>query len=131
MAMGCSLGAFQAASLVLRHPHLFRKLVAFSGRYDLTIKVECFDDLFNGYYGDDIYFHTPMHFLPNLDCAWRLEKMRQLDIVLAVGKADPFLDNNRHLSRLLHEKSVHHQLHFWDGRAHRAGAWREMAALYV
>ena len=66
MAMGCSLGAFQAASLVFRHPHLFRKLVAFSGRYDLTMKVECFEDLFDGYYGDEIYFHTPTHFLPGL-----------------------------------------------------------------
>ena len=39
IAMGCSLGAFQAADLVFRHPHLFRKLVAFSGRYDLTMTV--------------------------------------------------------------------------------------------
>jgi esterase/lipase superfamily enzyme len=131
MAMGCSLGAFQAASLALRHPHLFRKLVALSGRYDLTMKVESFEDLFDGYYADDIYFHTPTHFLPGLACPWRLENLRRMDIVLAVGHADPFLDNNRHLSRLLHEKSVRHHLHVWDGRAHRAGAWREMAALYV
>jgi esterase/lipase superfamily enzyme len=63
---GCSLGAFQAASLVFRHPHLFRKLVAFSGRYDLTMRVECFGDLFDGYYDDAVYFHTPTHFLPSL-----------------------------------------------------------------
>jgi esterase/lipase superfamily enzyme len=131
MAMGCSLGAFQAASLVLRHPHLFRKLVAFSGRYDLTMKVDGFDDLFDGYYDDAIYFHTPTHFLPGLTCAWRLENLRRLDIVLTIGKADPFLDNNRRLSRLLDDKSVRHQLHFWDGRAHSPRAWREMAALYV
>jgi esterase/lipase superfamily enzyme len=131
MAMGCSLGAFQAASLVFRHPHLFRKLVAFSGRYDLTMKVECFEDLFDGYYGDDIYFHTPTHFLPGLACPWRLEKLRQLDIVLVVGEADPFLHSNRRLGRLLDEKNGRHQLRVWEGRAHRAGAWREMAALYV
>ncbi|MDQ0393667.1 esterase family protein [Labrys monachus] len=131
MAMGCSLGAFQAASLVFRHPHLFRKLVAFSGRYDLTTQVECFGDLFDGYYSDDVYFHTPTHFLPGLDCAWRLSELRRLDIVFVIGKADPFLDNNRHLSRLLDEKGIRHQLHFWDGRAHRAGAWRRMATLYV
>jgi esterase/lipase superfamily enzyme len=129
--MGCSLGAFQAASLAFRHPHLFRKLAAFSGRYDLSMKVECFDDLFDGYYSDDVYFHTPTHFLPGLACPWRLENLRRLEVVLAVGKDDPFLDNNRHLSRLLHEKSVRHQLHVWDGRAHRAGAWRKMAALYI
>jgi esterase/lipase superfamily enzyme len=131
MAMGCSLGAFQAASLVFRHPHLFGKLVAFSGRYDLTMRVESFDDLFEGYYGDDIYFHTPTHFLPGLACPWRLAPLRKVDVVLAVGAEDPFLDNNRHLSRLLADKGVDHRLHVWDGRAHRAGAWRKMAALYV
>jgi esterase/lipase superfamily enzyme len=131
IAMGCSLGAFQAASLALRHPHLFRKLVAFSGRYDLTLKVECFDDLLDGYYGDDVYFHTPTHFLPSLACRWRLENLRQLDIVLAVGAEDPFIDNNRHLCRLLEEKTVAHRLYVWEGRAHRARAWRHMAALYV
>ena len=131
IAMGCSLGAFQAASLAFRHPHLFRKLVAFSGRYDLTMRVEHFDDLFGGYYAEDIYFHTPTHFLPGLACGWRLEHLRRLDIVLTIGKEDPFLDNNRHFSRLLGEKGVGHQLHCWDGRAHRAGAWRQMAALYV
>ena len=35
IVLGCSLGAFQAASLVFRHPHLFRKLVALSGRIHL------------------------------------------------------------------------------------------------
>ena len=116
---------------MFRHPHLFRKLVAFSGRYDLTMTVDCFSDLFDGYYDDDIYFHTPTHFLPGLDCPWRLDQLRQLDIVFTIGKADPFLENNCHLSRLLNDKGIGHHLHFWEGRAHRAGAWREMAALYV
>lgn len=128
---GCSLGAFQAASLVFRHPHLFRKLVAFSGRYDLTMQVECFGDLFDGYYDDTVYYHTPTHFLPGLECQWQLDKLREVEIVLTIGNADPFLDNNHHLSHLLSQKQVDHQLHIWDGRAHRAGAWRKMAALYI
>ncbi|WP_459464663.1 esterase family protein [Rhizobium sp. No.120] len=128
---GCSLGAFQAASLVFRHPHLFRKLVAFSGRYDLTMKVESFTDLFDGYYDDDIYFHTPTHFLPGLACERHLGSLRQVDIVMAIGDADPFLDNNRHLSQLLADKGIDHRLHVWDGRAHQAGAWRRMAPLYI
>lgn len=128
---GCSLGAFQAASLVFRHPHLFRKLVAFSGRYDLTTKVECFGDLFDGYYDDAVYFHTPTHFLPGLANDGRLDRLRQVEIVLTVGKDDPFLENNLYLSRILGEKHVGHQLHIWDGRAHRGSAWRKMAALYI
>ncbi|MBS7541292.1 esterase family protein [Ancylobacter lacus] len=128
---GCSLGAFQAASLGFRHPHLFRKLVAFSGRYDLTMQVEHFTDLLDGHYDEQVYFHMPSHFLPRLSCHHELQKLRQLDIVLTIGNADPFLDNNRHLSRTLAEKGVDHRLHVWDGRAHRAGSWRRMAPLYI
>ncbi len=131
MAVGCSLGAFQAASLVFRHPHLFRKLVALSGRYDLTMQVEYFHDLFSGYYDTEIYFHTPTHFLPNLACPWRIENLRRLDITLVIGQADPFLGNNHHFSRLLWDKNIPHQLHEWQGRAHRPTAWQQMAAIYV
>lgn len=131
IVQGCSLGAFQAANLVFRHPHLFRKLVAFSGRYDLTTKVESFGDLFDGYYDDTVYYNTPLHFLPGLACPWRLERLRQVEIVLTIGKDDPFLDNNHHLSRILGEKQISHQLHLWDGRAHQGHAWRKMAPLYI
>lgn len=131
IVQGCSLGAFQAASLVFRHPHLFTKLVAFSGRYDLTMKVESFGDLFDGYYDDDVYFHMPSHFLPGLSCPWRLDSLRRIDMVFTIGDADPFLNNNHHLSRVLSDKQVGHQMHVWEGRAHRAGAWRKMAALYI
>lgn len=131
IAMGCSLGAYQAASLAFRHPHLFRKLAAFSGRYDLTLSVEHFGDLLDGHYDQDVYFHTPTHFLPNLDCAWRLDRLRAMDIVLTIGREDPFFDNNRALSQVLGQKQVSHQLHVWEGRAHRGSAWRAMAALYV
>ncbi|PYE26700.1 esterase/lipase superfamily enzyme [Rhizobium sp. PP-CC-3A-592] len=128
---GCSLGAYQAASLVFRHPHLFSKLVAFSGRYDLTLEIESFSNLLDGHYDDEVYFHTPTHFLPGLSQDWRLDRLKSVDIVLTIGNADPFLDNNRHLSQLLSEKGVGHQLHVWDGRAHRGQSWRKMAALYI
>ncbi|MDO1582296.1 esterase family protein [Rhizobium oryzicola] len=131
IVQGCSLGAYQAASLVFRHPHLFRKLVAFSGRYDLTLQVESFGDLLDGHYDDDVYFHTPSHFLPGLNGGSQLDSLRHVEVVLAIGAEDPFVDNNRHLARLLSEKGVGYQLHLWDGRAHRGSAWRKMAALYI
>lgn len=131
IVQGCSLGAFQAASLFFRHPHLFEKLAAFSGRYDLSMRVEHFDDLFDGHYDDELYFRTPSHFLPNLHGDAALAPLRARDIVLTIGREDPFLDNNLALSRHLAAKGVAHALHIWDGRAHRASAWRKMAALYV
>lgn len=131
IVQGCSLGAFQAASLAFRHPHLFQKLVAFSGRYDLTLRVEAFADLFDGFYDDSVYFHTPSHFLSGLNCGWRLDCLRRMDIVLTIGNEDPFLDNNLQFGRMLDAKGIGHRLHIWDGRAHRGSAWRKMAALYI
>ncbi|MEC4747205.1 alpha/beta hydrolase-fold protein [Methylomicrobium sp. Wu6] len=131
IAFGCSLGAYKAATIAFRHPHRFQKLCAFSGRYDLTMPAEHFYNLFDGYYDDNIYFHTPTHFLPQLDCESRLQYMRQMDMVFAIGKEDPFLDNNRYLSDILWSKGIPHALHKWDGRAHRGAYWRQMTRLYV
>ena len=128
---GLSLGAFHAANIAFRHPHLFKKLVAFSGRYDLTLSVESFSDLLEGYYNEDIYFHTPSHFLPNLDCDKQLSKLKEMDIILVIGKEDPFLENNQQLSYILSEKGINHQLILWDQRAHSGYYWRRMAPLYI
>lgn len=128
---GCSLGAFHAANIALRHPQLFQKLVAFSGRYDLTESVEYFGDLFDGYYDDSIYFNTPTHFLPNLDDPERLEALRRMDIVFVIGEHDPFRGNNEYLSHILHTKGIAHELHIWHDRAHRGYYWRRMAPLYL
>jgi esterase/lipase superfamily enzyme len=131
IAHGCSLGAFHALNIAFRHPHLFRKVAAFSGRYDLTLNVDDFRDLFAGYRDEQVYFHTPVQYLANLQCPDRLAALRRMDIILAVGNQDPFVDNNRYLSRLLWDKGVAHSLHEWDGRAHRGSYWRRMAQLYV
>jgi esterase/lipase superfamily enzyme len=131
IAYGCSLGAYKAATLAFRHPHLFQKLCAFSGRYDLTLTVEDFYNLFDGYYDDNIYFYTPTHFLPQLDCELHLQQLRQVDMVFVIGREDPFFDNNRHLSHILWSKGIRHALHEWDGRAHRGRYWRQMSRLYV
>lgn len=128
---GCSLGGFHAANIALRHPHLFNKLCVFSGRFDLTLEVECFSNLFSGFYNDDVYFHTPTHFLPQLDCDKKINALKEMDIVLVIGREDPFLDNNLHMSQLLNQKGIHHNLHLWDERAHQGYYWRKMVRLYL
>jgi esterase/lipase superfamily enzyme len=110
---------------------LFKKLVAFSGRYDLTLNVEFFNDLFDGFYNENIYFHTPSHFLPNLDCCWRLSKLREMDITLVIGRDDPFLQNNQQLSLILRQKNIDHHFSIWDNRAHSGYYWRRMALVYM
>jgi esterase/lipase superfamily enzyme len=131
IAHGCSLGAYHAANIALRHPHLFGKIVALSGRYDLTTQLGSFRGLFDGYYDEAIYFHTPCHFVPNLHDQAQLALLRRMEIIFAVGADDCFCENNRQLSQALWEKGVWNALHIWQGEAHRARDWRRMVALYL
>ncbi|MCH6256919.1 alpha/beta hydrolase-fold protein [Puniceicoccaceae bacterium K14] len=128
---GMSLGAFHAGNIAFRHPSKFQKLVALSGRFDLTLQVEYFGDLFNGYYNDDIYFNTPTHFLPSLDCPVRMQDLKDMEITLVIGEDDPFKENNKHLSQILQAKGIDHNLHFWEHRAHRGYYWRRMAPQFL
>jgi esterase/lipase superfamily enzyme len=128
---GCSIGAYHAMNLALRHPSLFCKVVALSGRYDLTRSFGPFTDLFSGHYNQDVYFITPNHFLPNLNEPHLLDPLRRMDITLAVGEQDPFHESNRTLSEALAAKNVPHRFAVWPGKAHRARYWREMVPHYL
>lgn len=130
IAAGCSLGAFHAANIVFRHPHLFKKLVGMSGRYDLTLKLEYFDDLFEGFRNEEIYFNTPSSFIGNLSGARILRLLKRLEMIFVIGKEDAFLENNEVLHKLLLEKEIKHSFILWDGEAHKARYWRQMVQLY-
>ncbi len=131
VAHGLSMGAFFATNFALRHPARVQRLVAFSGRYDLTRAVEHFSDLLDGYYDDTVYFNTPLHFLPNLEQGDMLQNLRDMRVTLAVGRDDPFMPQNIELQQMLVAKGVPSELFLWDGRAHQGGAWRRMAPLYL
>lgn len=128
---GCSLGAWHATNIALRHPFNFGRVVAFSGRYDLTFAVEEFRNLFDGYYDENIYFHTPSHFLPNLHDETLINQLRHVNFTLTIGETDPFFDNARDFSEAMWDKGIAHDLHVWQGRAHCFREWRQMAPLYL
>jgi esterase/lipase superfamily enzyme len=128
---GCSMGAYHAVNLAFRHPDLFGRVVAFSGRYDLTRPAGDFRDLFDGFYDEVIYFNTPAHFLANLADQGRIDRLRQMEITLTIGELDPFLEGNQQLSQILRERDIAHALHIWQGRAHRPAHWQHMSACYL
>jgi esterase/lipase superfamily enzyme len=131
LAHGCSLGAFHAVNIALRHPSLFGKAVGFSGRYALTHAVGDFSDLFDGYFDDLVYFHSPLRFLAGAHEAAHLAHLQRLEITIAVGEHDPFLDSNRALSNTLNEKGIKNQLHIWQRRAHGRRSWQQMSHFYL
>lgn len=131
VASGCSLGAYHAINIAFRYPHYFGKVVGMSGRYDLTQPMGVFKDLFDGYVDEQIYLNTPNRFIPNLTDEKYLAGLRKMEIVMAIGLEDAFLNDNKFLSHELWQKGIAHQLHFWDFEAHDPVEWRQMVRFYL
>ena len=124
MSHGCSFGAYHAVNIAFRHPHLFGRVLALSGKYDMR-------RFFGGYYEDTPYHNTPSHFVPQMHDHNQLEALRRMDIVLVAGQHDPNIENNRALSRALWEKGVPHAFREWDGWSHDWPFWKKMVRQYI
>jgi len=131
VAAGCSLGAYHAANIAFKYPGLFHKMVGLSGRYDLTTSMKYFDDLFEGYRDENVYYNMPGLYIPNLHDDYFISLMKKMEIIFVVGENDVFLENNQLISNALWEKGIWNALQLWDGESHKARYWRHMVQLYL
>jgi len=123
IAHGCSFGAYHAVNIALRHPALFGRVLALSGKYDMS-------SFFDGYYDDNIYFNTPSHYVPNISDPQQLDALRRMDIILVIGKDDPNIADNRAFSQALWHKQIGHAFREWDGWSHDWPYWQQMVRMY-
>lgn len=130
-AHGCSLGAYHAVAMAMRHPQHFQRALAFSGRYDLTLHTAHYHSLFHGFYSDALRDLIPNHFVPRITDRKRLKALRDMRFTFVIGDEDPFFENNLDLSRAMAAKKLRHELHAWCGSAHRFRYWRQMIRIYL
>jgi esterase/lipase superfamily enzyme len=121
---GASFGGYHAVNFGLRHPEQVGRVLGMSGLYD----IHRFTD---GYSNETIYFHNPCEFIANEHDQRRLEALRRLDIILAVGREDGLRESNERLSAVLWTKDIWHALRLWDGFAHDWPVWEHMLQLYL
>lgn len=112
MANGCSMGAYHAVNVFLKHPGLFTGAIALSGLYRL-------DQTEFGLTANDIaafYFNSPLHYLADLDDQWFLDWYRRSDIVVCVGQGaweTEAIADTRGLSDLFRKKRIPAWVDFW------------------
>ena len=119
---GASLGAFHSANLFFKRPDLISGVIAMSGDYELATYTK-------GYHDEDVYFNSPMQYLPNLTDHYYLEHMRRSGhIHILTGQGDyEHPDASRRLSGVLHAKAVPHDLDIWGyDMPHDWPTWRKM-----
>lgn len=121
---GASFGAYHALNLALRFPTVVDRVIGLSGLYDIK-------EMTGGYSDERVYRHDPSHNLLHEHDPGRLQMLRRLEIILAIGRDDPSRGNNEHISQALWNKDIWHAFRLWDGWAHDWPWWREMIRHYV
>jgi esterase/lipase superfamily enzyme len=121
LTTGASFGALHAMNLFLKRPDLLKGVISMSGVYDLT-------EYSKGFFDEQVYFNSPIHYIPNLEDHNTLEQHRSGKIIIATGSGaheDP--EANRRFSGVLHSKSIPHELEVWgEDIGHDWPTWRKM-----
>jgi esterase/lipase superfamily enzyme len=125
---GCSLGAYYAVNLALKHPETFRWALGMSGRYDIR-------HFLDGLSSPEVYFNNPLAYVRNLE-GEALERVRRhtfLQLVCGQGAYEEGCIEETHaLGDLLAAKAIpshkdiwgHDVRHDWDW-------WRRQAVVHL
>jgi esterase/lipase superfamily enzyme len=125
IATGASIGAFNALAVMCRYPDMFRAVVGMSGTYRL-------ERFFEGEFTDDLYFSSPLHFLPDLDGP-QLETLQQRFVILASGRgAWEDIGESWHTASILGAKGIPNRVDAWGPEwDHEWPTWGRMLPQYL
>ena len=124
---GASFGALHSANLFFKRPDLLNGCIAMSGVYELT-------EYTKGYFDDDVYFNSPIHYLPNLTDHTILEQIRQSSHIhlLSGSGAYEAPDAARRFAGVLYGKGIWYELDIWGAEwSHDWPTWRAMLPHYI
>jgi len=119
---GASFGALHSMNLFLKRPDIINGAISMSGVYDLT-------EYSRGYWDEQVYYNSPIHYMPNLNDSYYLDKIRSSHhIHLLSGSGayeDP--DSSRRLAGIFYNKGIWYDLDIWGHDVpHEWPTWRSM-----
>jgi len=124
---GASFGALHSANLFFKRPDLFNGCIPMSGVYDLT-------EYTRGHYDDDVYFNSPMHYMPNLTDHHMLETIRQSNHIHLFSGSGEYEepDSARRFAKILYDKGINYELDIWGQEwRHDWNTWRAVLPHYI
>ncbi|HYN97603.1 MAG TPA: alpha/beta hydrolase-fold protein [Pilimelia sp.] len=131
IAAGCSMGAFHALNVALRHADVFPLALCLSGNYDPAA--------WHGWgeRGTAAYVNNPTDYVPHL-AGEHLDWLRgRLSVLLVCGQGQwedttGALDSTRRMAGLLAAKGIRHELDLWGHDVpHDWPSWRAQFAHHL
>ena len=124
---GASFGALHSMNLFLKRSDLINGVIAMSGVYNLM-------EYTKGFYDEQVYYNSPMHYVPNLTDHGVLEQIRRSNhIHILTGSGDHEApDAAKEFAGVLYDKGIHYELSVWGNEwRHDWPTWRAMLPLFI
>ena len=124
---GASFGALHSMNLFLKRPDLINGVIAMSGVYDLA-------DYTKSYFDEQVYYNSPMHYIPNLTDHAVLEEIRKSKHIHILTGSGDYEDPNasKAFAGVLYSKGITYELDVWGEEwKHDWLTWRAMLPLYL
>jgi esterase/lipase superfamily enzyme len=124
---GASFGALHSMNLFMKRPDIINGVLAMSGVYELT-------EYTRGYWDEQVYYNSPMHYIPNLSHHDTLEKIRRSHHIHIVTGSGSFEDptSSGRFGKVLYDKGINYNLDIWgDEWPHDWQTWRTMIPAYL
>jgi esterase/lipase superfamily enzyme len=124
---GASLGALHSMNLFLKRPDLIDGVIAMSGVYDLS-------EYTNGFWDDQVYFNSPLHYMPNLTDGWYLNQIRKSSHIHILTGSGDYEDPeaSRKFAGVLYDKGINYELDIWgQDMKHDWPTWQAMLPYYI
>lgn len=117
---GCSFGGYHAANFAFRHPGYVSHMFSMSGAFDIR-------NFMDGYQHDDIFYNSPLEFLPGLSD----HELWNMKIILGTSNWDICYDANIKLHDVLQRRGVPYWFDVRHEKKHDWPVWKEMFPHYL
>ncbi|TWI81629.1 esterase/lipase superfamily enzyme [Lacibacter cauensis] len=124
---GASFGALHSMNLFLKRPDLINGVIAMSGVYDLM-------EYTKGYYDEQVYYNSPMHYMPNLTDHAILEQIRHSNHIHLFSGSGAYEDPSSagRFAKILYDKGINYELDIWGQEwPHDWNTWRALLPHYL
>lgn len=124
---GASFGALHSMNLFLKRPDLINGVIAISGVYDLH-------EYSKGFHDEQVYYNSPMDYMPNLTDNWYLENIRKSHHIHILSGSGEFEDPGAsgRFAKVLYDKGINYELDIWgNDMRHDWPTWRDMLPYYL
>ncbi len=124
---GASFGALHSMNLFLKRPDLISGVIAMSGVYDLH-------EYTKGFHDEQVYYNSPLDYLPNLTDNFYLENIRKSHHIHILSGSGEYEDPQaaRNFAGILYNKGINYELDIWgEDMKHDWATWRAMLPYYL